>query len=102
MEAIIKTGGRQYRVKQGEKIIVNQLPAEQNAEVTFETLLVNDGKAVKTGQPLVEGASVTAKVLQHLRGEKVVAQTYKRRKGFHKKIGHRQSLTQVEITKIQG
>lgn len=102
MEAIIKAGGKQFRVKKGEKIVVHQLAEKENAEVTFDPLLVVSGKDAKVGQPLVGGAKVTGKILRHFKGEKIVAQTYKRRKGLHKKIGHRQSLTEVEITKIEG
>jgi len=101
MEAVIKAGGQQFRVKKGDKLFVNKLDVADNANINFEPLCVTDGATVKVGQPVVQGAVVVGKVLKQLRGEKVVARTYKRRKGFHKKIGHRQELTQIEITSIK-
>lgn len=102
MEAVIKTGGHQFRVKKGDKLYVNKLELADNAEIQFDTLCITDGANIKIGQPLVQGASVVGKVLKQLRGDKVIARTYKRRKGFHKKTGHRQELTQIEITSIKG
>lgn len=100
--AVIKTGGKQYRVQQGDKIDVEKLDAEVDAELTFEALLVGEGDSVKVGTPVVEGASVTAKVVQQFRGPKGVAFKFKRRKGFHKTKGFRRHLTKLEITSIAG
>lgn len=99
--AVFKTGGKQYRVQQGDVIDVEKLAFEVGSEATFnEVLLVNDGSAVKVGQPLVDGASVTAKVVDQFRGKKGIAFKFKRRKGFHKTKGYRRHLTKLEITSI--
>ncbi len=100
--AVIKTGGKQYRVQQGDKIDVEKLDAEVDAELTFDALLVGEGETVKVGAPVVEGASVTAKVIDQFRGPKGVAFKFKRRKGFHKTKGFRRHLTKLEITSIAG
>ena len=98
--AVIKTGGKQYRVQQGDKIDVEKLSLDVGSETTFDVLLVGEGSSVTVGTPLVAGASVTAKVVEQFRGEKGVAFKFKRRKGFHKKIGYRRHLTKLEITGI--
>ncbi len=100
--AVIKTGGKQYRVQQGDKIDVEKLDAAVDAELTFDALLVGEGETVKVGAPVVEGASVTAKVIDQFRGPKGVAFKFKRRKGFHKTKGFRRHLTKLEITSIAG
>jgi large subunit ribosomal protein L21 len=101
--AVIKTGGKQYRVQQGDKLDVEKLDAEVDSEITFdEILLVGEGDSVKIGSPSVAGASVTAKVVSQFRGPKGVAFKFKRRKGFHKTIGFRRALTRLEITSIAG
>jgi large subunit ribosomal protein L21 len=100
--AVIKTGGKQYRVQQGDKLDVEKLDVEVDAELTFDVLMVGEGADVKIGAPLVEGASVTAKVILQHRGPKGVAFKFKRRKGFHKTKGFRRHLTQLEITSIAG
>jgi len=100
--AVIKTGGKQYRVQQGDKLDVEKLDAEVDSELTFDALMVGEGGSVKIGAPLVEGASVTAKVILQHRGPKGVAFKFKRRKGFHKTKGFRRHLTQLEITSIVG
>lgn len=101
--AVIKTGGKQYRVQQGDKFDVERLAAEVDSEIQFsEVLLVGEGDAVRVGEPTVEGASVTAKVLGQIRGPKEVAFKFKRRKGYHKTKGYRRALTKVEITSIVG
>jgi len=100
--AVIKTGGKQYRVEQGTKFDVEKIDADVDAELTFDALLVGEGDTVKIGTPLVEGASVTVKVLNQYRGPKGVAFKFKRRKGFHKTIGFRRSLTTLEVTSIAG
>ena len=101
MYAIIKTGGKQYRVQAGEQIKVEGLPGEVGAKVAFdEVLLVGAGDSVKLGAPLVSGAKVNATVLAHGRGEKVKIFKLRRRKHFQKSQGHRQSYTEVRIDDI--
>lgn len=101
--AIFKTGGKQYRVSEGDTISVDRLPVEADDEIKFsEVLLVNDGNDTRVGAPTLEGAGVTAKVLGQHRGKKGVAFKFKRRKGFHKTIGFRHHLTKLEITGIEG
>ena len=103
MYAVVRTGGKQYRVSAGEKIKVEQIPADVGAEVVLgEVLLVGEGEAVRLGAPLVDGASVTAKVLAHGRGEKVHIFKMRRRKHYRKSQGHRQNYTEIEITGIAG
>jgi large subunit ribosomal protein L21 len=101
--AVIKTGGKQYRIQQGEQFDVEKLDAEVDSEIQFdEVLLVGEGDSIRVGAPTVPGASVTAKVLNQFRGPKGVAFKFKRRKGFHKTKGFRRSLTTLEITSIIG
>ncbi len=100
--AVIKTGGKQYRVQEGTKFDVEKLDAEVDSEIQFDALLVGEGENVKIGAPTVEGASVTAKVISQYRGPKGIAFKFKRRKGFHKTKGFRRSLTTLEITSIAG
>ncbi len=100
--AVIKTGGKQYRVQQGTQFEVEKLEAAVDSEVQFDVLLVGEGESVKIGAPLVEGASVTAKVLSQFRAPKEIAFKFKRRKGFHKTKGYRRSLTKLEVTSIAG
>ena len=99
--AVIETGGKQYRVAPGCKIDIERLEKNEGDEVAFESVLaISDGSSLKVGTPLVEGAKVTAVVLKNFRGDKVVNFKKKRRKGYSRKIGHRQNLTQVEIKSI--
>lgn len=101
MYAVIKTGGKQYKVAVGEKIKVEQIPAEIDSQITLnEVLLVADGENVSVGAPLVEGASVVAKVVAHGRGEKVRIFKMRRRKHYQKRQGHRQNFTQLQIDAI--
>jgi large subunit ribosomal protein L21 len=100
--AVIKTGGKQYRVQPGEKIEVEKLDADVDAEISFDALLVGEGESVKIGTPTVAGASVTAKVLDQFRGPKGVAFKFKRRKGYHKTKGYRRHMTRLEVTAING
>ncbi len=96
--AVIETGGKQYRVSPGNKVDIERLEKNEGDEVAFESVLaISDGTTLKVGTPLVEGAKVTAVVVKNFRGEKVVNFKKKRRKGYSRKIGHRQNLTQVEI-----
>lgn len=101
--AVIKTGGKQYRIQQGEQFDVEKLDVEVDSEIQFnEVLIVGEGDTVKVGTPVVPGASVTAKVIGQIRGPKGVAFKFKRRKGFHKTIGFRRSLTKLEVVSIVG
>lgn len=101
MKAIIKTGGHQYRVGQGDVISVEKLPAEAGKSVTFsEVLLVEDGDSVQVGTPLVSGVSVSGKVVEQTKDDKVIILKFRRRKRYSKKTGHRQPKTVVEITAI--
>lgn len=100
MDAIIQAGGRQYQVKQGQKISVNKLAVSVGEPVEFDVLALIEGNSLKVGTPVVQGAKVVGKVLRQYKDEKVVAATFKRRKGFHKKKGHRQLLTEVEIQTV--
>ena len=103
MYAVIKTGGKQYRVAAGEKLKIDQLPADIGAEIVLDqVLLVADGEQLKMGRPLVSGASVQAKVLAQGRHDKVRIFKLRRRKHYQKHQGHRQNFTEIEITGITG
>jgi large subunit ribosomal protein L21 len=99
--AIIRTGGRQFRVAEGDTLDVDLLDVEPGKTATFgDVLLFADGKDVTHGNPLVSGAKVTAEVLEQRKDKKVVAFKYKRRKGYHRTVGHRRKLTRVKIKSI--
>ena len=99
--AVIKTGGKQYRVSVGDKLDVDKLDVAEESEVTFnEILAAGEGGSVRIGTPFLSGASVVAKVLNQFKGEKVIAFKFRRRKGYHRKKGHRSLLTKVQITSI--
>lgn len=101
--AVIKTGGKQYRVQEGDTIDVEKLDLEVGAEaVCDQVLLIGEGDSVKVGTPTIEGAKVTAKVVDQVRAKKEVAFKFKRRKGYHKTKGYRRQLTKLEITAIAG
>ena len=101
MYAVIKTGGKQYRVQQGDVIFVEKIDTQANEAVTFEeVLLVVDGEQTKIGAPTVAGAKVEGKVLSQVKAKKVVVYKYKAKKNERKKQGHRQPYTKVEITAI--
>lgn len=100
MQAIIQAGGKQFKVSKGQKLVVNKLAADINSEVNFEVLATVDGDKITVGNPVVSKAKVSATVLRQTKGDKVVSATYKRRKGYHKKKGHRQSLTEIQIKDI--
>ena len=103
MYAIIVTGGKQYKVQQGDVLFVEKLEAEEGAEVKFDTVLaVGEEGAVKFGAPSVEGASVAAKVVKNGKGKKLNIITYRPKKGSARRMGHRQPYTKVEITAING
>ncbi len=101
MYAVIVTGGKQYKVENGDIIYVEKLDAEDNAEVTFDKVLaVGTDDGIKTGAPYVEGAAVKAKVLKTGKAKKVTVFTYKPKKNEKRKMGHRQPYTKVEISAI--
>jgi large subunit ribosomal protein L21 len=102
MYAVLETGSKQYRVSAGDRLEVERLEVEAGKPVTFDRVLLinNDGK-VSVGSPTVASATVVADVVEHIRGEKKVAFKMKRRKGYHKTIGHRQELTVVKIKEIK-
>ena len=101
MYAVIQTGGKQYRVQQGDVIFIEKLNAQAGEAVTFdEVLLVGDADQSKVGTPVVEGAKVEGKVLAQVKGKKIVVYKYKAKKNERKKQGHRQPYTKVEITAI--
>ena len=103
MYAVVKTGGKQYRVVAGDKLKVEQIPADVGAEVILDqVLMVGEGESVRLGQPLLSGASVKATVVSHGRGEKVKIFKMRRRKHYQKHQGHRQAYTELEITGIEG
>lgn len=101
MYAVIKTGGKQYRVAAGDKFKVEKLEADVGAEITFDqVLMVADGDNVKVGAPMLSGAAVKATVVSHGRGDKVRIFKMKRRKHYRKSQGHRQHFTEVQISGI--
>ncbi len=100
MYAIIATGGKQYKVAEGDIIRVEKLGVEAGATYNFDQVLVVNNGEMKIGNPTVEGATVTASVIGDGRAKKVIVYKYKRKTGYHKKNGHRQSYTEVKIEKI--
>lgn len=103
MYAIVDIAGQQFKVEKDRKVYVHRLDAEVDSTLSFDkVLLVDNAGAVKVGAPLVSGAKVTAKVLAHVKGETLIVFKKKRRKGYKKKNGHRQSFTQIQIESIVG
>ena len=101
MYAIVEIAGQQFKVEKGQQIFVHRLDSKEGEKVTFDNvLLIETGGKVKVGSPNVGGAKVTAKVLEHLKGDKVVVFKKKKRKGYRVKNGHRQYLSKIEIQKI--
>ena len=102
MYAIIQTGGKQYRVSEGDVVSIEKLTAAEGEEVVFDQVLtvVADGD-VKIGKPVLEGAKVTAKVVEHGKGKKILVFKYKAKSNYRKRQGHRQPYTKVEISKIE-
>ena len=102
MLAVIKTGGKQYLVKPGDKIKIEKIEKEENKEIIFDqVLLLEKNKKVEIGTPLVKGGKVLGKVLSQGKGKKVIVFKYKSKTRYKKKAGHRQLFTEVEITKIE-
>jgi large subunit ribosomal protein L21 len=103
MYAVIKTGGKQYKVVPGEKLKVEQISADVGAQIVLDqVLLVGDGSSVRLGQPIVAGATVNATVLAHGRGDKIKIFKMRRRKHYQKHQGHRQGFTELQIDGIVG
>jgi len=100
--AVIKTGGKQYRVSIGDIIHVEKLALEDGATVEFEPLMLSDESGVRVGTPSVAGAKVVAKVVRQVKGKKIIVFKYKSKKDYRKKQGHRQPYTQLEIVSING
>ena len=100
MYAIIATGGKQYRVSEGDVIYIEKIDAEVGSTVSFDVLLLGNEGDVKVGTPVVEGVKVEGKVDAQIRGEKIIVFKYKSKKNYRRKQGHRQPYTKVEITKI--
>jgi len=101
MYAIVEIAGQQFKVEKDQKVYVHRLQNEEGSEVVFDKVLLTDDKGkVNVGTPVVEGAQVKAKVLSHLKGDKVIVFKKKRRKGYKVKNGHRQYLTQIQITDV--
>ena len=103
MYAIIKTGGKQYKVSEGDEIIIEKLEVEEKGSVTFEEVLgIFDGEKVKVGTPVVKGAKVTATVVKNGKGPKIRIFKYKHKTNYRRRAGHRQPFTKVKIEKIEG
>lgn len=103
MLAVIKTGGKQYLVKPGQKIKIEKIDAKEGKEVKFsQVLLLEKNKKIDIGTPFVKGAKVIGKLLSQGKGKKIIAYKYKAKKRYKRKVGHRQPFSEVEITKIEG
>ncbi len=103
MYAIVEIAGQQFKVQKDQKIFVHRLDAKEGKKVEFnDVLLIDDGKKITLGAPAIEGAKVTAEVNEHVKGDKVIVFRKKRRKGYRKKNGHRQSFTALTIKTIKG
>jgi large subunit ribosomal protein L21 len=102
MYAIIKTGGKQYKVKQDEVLAIEKIEGEAGGKLTFDEVLAvgEEGKSLNVGAPLVDGAKVEAEIVEQFRGPKLIAFKMKKRKGYRRKIGHRQNLTKIKISAI--
>ena len=100
MFAVIETGGKQYKVQNGDVIYVEKLAQEENSEVKFQVVALGGENGLKIGTPNEEGASVTGKVLKNGKGKKITVFTYRPKKGSKRKMGHRQPYTKVEISAI--
>lgn len=102
MYAVIETGGKQYRVKVGDQIEIEKLEVNAGDKINFPVLLIEDGESIKLGKPTLEGVQVSAEVVNQIKGPKLISYTFRKRKSSERKVGHRQPLTLVKITNIQG
>ncbi|NLO84042.1 MAG: 50S ribosomal protein L21 [Clostridiales bacterium] len=100
MYAVILTGGKQYRVSQGDTIYVEKLDQEIDSKISFDVLMLGSEDSVEIGTPTLAGAKVEGKVVSQVKGEKIIIYKYKSKKNYHRKAGHRQQYTKVEITSI--
>jgi len=100
MYAVFQTGGKQYRVTEGDTVRVEKLPGQVGDAITFKEVLLVGGESLKVGQPLVKGAQVDAKIALHDRAKKIVVFKFRRRKNYRRKQGHRQPFTTLQITAI--
>jgi large subunit ribosomal protein L21 len=102
MYAVIKTGGKQYRVSEGDRLRIEKLVGDTGSSVTFDEVLMLGGDKVAVGKPLVAGAKVTAKIVNQDRAKKVIIFKFRRRKNYRRKRGHRQPFTEILITGVAG
>jgi|SRR5690606_26212432 len=102
MYAIVEIAGLQYKVEQDQQLYVNRLQGDAGSEVSFDRVLLTDNGSVQVGAPVIDGISVVAKIVEHVKGDKVIVFKKKRRKGYKKKNGHRQQFTKIEIISIGG
>ena len=102
MYAVIETGGKQYKVVDGDVIYVEKLNAEDGSTVDFSVIALGDDDGIKVGTPYIDGATVTGEVIKSDKGKKIYVETYKPKKGEKRKLGHRQPYTKVEIKSIVG
>ncbi len=103
MYAIVEIAGQQFKVEKDQRVFVNRLDAKEGDKVDFDRVLLTDDKGkVNVGAPAIDGATVSAKVERHLKGDKVIVFKKKRRKGYKKKNGHRQYMTELTITGVKG
>lgn len=100
--AVIETGGKQYRVQVGDQIEIEKLEVKPGDKVNFPVLLIEEGETIKLGKPKLDGAQVTAEIVEETKGPKLISYTYRKRKSSERKVGHRQPLTIVKITDIKG
>jgi large subunit ribosomal protein L21 len=101
MYAVIQTGGKQYRVTEGQKLYVERLPGSPGETVSFDQVLLLGGETPKIGRPLVSGATVSAEIVGHDRAKKIIVFKLRRRKNYRRKQGHRQPYTELKITAIK-
>ena len=100
MYAVIVSGGKQYRVTKGDTIYVEKLDQEAGSVLSFDVLMIGSDEGVKIGNPTVAGAKVEGKVVAQVKGEKIIIYKYKSKKNYHRRAGHRQNYTKVEITAV--
>lgn len=102
MYAIIQTGGKQYKVSEGDQIVVEKIDGDVDSEVVLDKVLSIIGDNVKVGKPFIDGAKVTAKIVEHGKEKKILVFKYKAKSNYRKRQGHRQPYTKLSITKIEG
>ncbi|CAM3222586.1 50S ribosomal protein L21 [Empedobacter falsenii] len=100
MYAIVEIAGLQYKVEKDQQLFVNRLAGEAGEEVKFDRVLLTDNGAITVGAPVIDGVTVVAKIVEHVKGDKVIVFKKKRRKGYQKSNGHRQQFTKIEIASI--